>query len=111
MATSPFKPQADAEQYISEHQQRILGLIKTLAGHELQGLAPSEIAKAQGCSPSQVTRDVANLRHIGWAEDVPGSSGRVRLGPQIVQISIRYGAGLTRAQQRVDEISSRFGAG
>lgn len=97
-----------ADKYVSEQQQRILALIRTLAGHELQGLAPGEIAKLQACAPSQVTRDLANLKHIGWAEEVPGV-GRWRLGPQIVQIALRYSTGLERAQARVDEISSRFG--
>lgn len=105
MSTTNTKP---ADGYISEHQQRILSLIRTLAGHELQGLAPGEIAKLQACAPSQVTRDLANLKHIGWAEEVPGV-GRWRLGPQIVQIALRFSTGLERAQTRVDEISSRFG--
>lgn len=100
---------ATAPDYISEHQQRILALIRTLAGQELAGLAPGEIAKLQNCTPSQVTRDLANLKHIGWAEEVPAVANRWRLGPQIVQIALRYSAGIDRAQSRVDEIASRFG--
>ena len=96
-----------SEKYISDQQQRILDLISTLAGHELTGLAPSEIAKRQICDPSQVTRDLANLKHKGWAEQIP-ETGRWRLGPQIVQISIAYSAGLSRAQARLDDIANRF---
>lgn len=98
---------ADLPKYVSEQQQRILSLIRTLSGHELQGLANSDIAKLQSCDPAQVTRDLANLKHIGWAEQIP-ETGRWRLGPQIVQISVRYAAGLDRAQSRVDELRSRF---
>lgn len=96
-----------AEKYISEQQQRILDLISTLAGHELTGLAPGEIAKLQACDPSQVTRDLANLKHKGWAEQIP-ETNRWRLGPQIVQISLKYSSGLSRAQARLDDISNRF---
>jgi DNA-binding IclR family transcriptional regulator len=85
-----------SDKYISEQQQRILSLISTLAGHELTGLAPSEIAKLQACDPSQVTR-----------EQIP-ETGRWRLGPQIVQISLKYSSGLSRAQARLDDISNRF---
>lgn len=103
-------PGRDTPKYVSEQQQRILTLIRHLAGHELQGLANSEIAKVQSCDPAQVTRDLANLKHIGWAEQIP-ETGRWRLGPQIVQISLRYATGLERAQTRVDELRNRFGRG
>lgn len=93
--------------YISDHQQRVLGLIRTLAGNEIEGLAPSEIAKLNDCSPSQVTRDLANLRHVGWAEQLP-TTGRWRLGPEIVQIALRHMTALDRAKRRLDETTNRF---
>lgn len=95
------------DKYISEQQQRLLRLIRTLAGHELQGLAPNELVKLQGCDPAQVTRDLANLKHIGWAEQI-AETGRWRLGPQIVQISLNFANGLQRAQTRMDELRTRF---
>lgn len=98
---------APADKYVSDQQQRLLGLIRTLAGHELQGLAPGEITKLQGCDPAQTTRDLINLKHFGWAEQI-AETGRWRLGPEIVQISLRFAAGLDRAQTRVDEIRNRF---
>lgn len=98
-----------ADKYISEAQQRILGLIQTLAGREIEGLTPGEIAKANNCSPSQVTRDLANLRHFGWAEQIQ-PTGRWRLGPDIVRIAARHMAALDRAERRVSEIRSRFGS-
>ena len=74
---TPAKHDADGK-YISEQQQRGFALIRALAGNETTGLAPGEIARLLSCSPSQVTRDLANLRHIGWAESLP--TGRWRLG-------------------------------
>lgn len=98
---------SDEAKYISDAQQRILTLILTLAGNEIEGLAPSQIAALAHCSPSQVTRDLANLKHTGWAEQIT-TTGRWRLGPQIVQISLRHGTALSRALTRLDEVQNRF---
>ena len=97
--------------YTCEPQQRLLKLITLLAGNEVHGLAPGEIAKAQGCSPSVVTRDLANLAEGGYAERVPALDGRWRLSPQIVQIAVRHAATLNREQQRLDDTVARFSRG
>ena len=99
----------DGDKYISDAQQRILRLIVTLAGHEIEGLAPGDIAKHQVCNPSQVTRDLANLKRFGWAEQLP-ATGRWRLGPDIVRIATRHMTALDRAERRLQEIRSRFGS-
>lgn len=96
-----------AATYTHDGQQRILRLVMLLAGHEITGLAPADIAKQQGCNASAVTRDLANLQEAGFAELVP-ETGRWRLAPLVVQMSIRHAAALTRAQSRLDEISNRF---
>ena len=93
--------------YLNSSQQRILGLLRVLAGNEIEGLAPGDIAKLNNCSASHVTRDLANLLHAGLAEQLP-TTGRWRLGPQIVQIALRHMTALDRAQSRLDEIKNRF---
>ncbi|ACB34536.1 transcriptional regulator, IclR family [Leptothrix cholodnii SP-6] len=93
--------------YTHEGQQRILRLVMLLAGHEITGLAPADIAKQQQCNASAVTRDLANLAEAGFAELVP-ETGRWRLAPQVVQIAIRHMTALDRAQARLDEIRGRF---
>ena len=98
---------ADDSKYISDPQQRLLGLILALAGHEMEGQAPGQLAKLNGCSPSQVTRDMANLKNLGWAEQIT-TTGRWRLGPQIVQVAVRHAAMLERAKSRLDEVVNRF---
>lgn len=96
-----------AEQsYISEAQQRILRLELCLAGHEVDGLSPGQIAQLNECTASQVTRDLANLKHAGRAEQLP--TGRWRLGPQIVQIAMRHMTALERARTRLDETTQRY---
>ena len=98
------------DKYLNDAQQRLLQLIVCLSGNEIEGLAPSEIARLQGCSPSQVTRDLANLKHMGWAEQLP-HTGRWRLGPEIVQVALRHMVVLDRAARRLDEIKNRFSRG
>lgn len=93
--------------YTNEGQQRILGLVTLLAGHEITGISPSDIGRQQGCSASAVTRDLQNLLQAGFAEQVP-ETGRWRLAPQVVQIAIRHMAALDRAQARLDETRNRF---
>lgn len=95
------------DKYISDSQQRILGLLLTLAGNEIDGLAPGQLAALNDCSPSQVTRDLANLRHAGWAEQIT-TTGRWRLGPQVVQIATRHMTALERAKTRLEEVQSRY---
>ena len=95
------------DKYISDSQQRILGLMLALAGNEIDGLAPGQLATLNDCSPSQVTRDLANLKHAGWAEQIT-TTGRWRLGPQVVQIATRHMTALERAKTRLEEVQSRY---
>lgn len=93
--------------YTNDGQQRILRLLNLLSGHEILGLSPSQIAQEQGCSPAIVTRDLQNLKTAGFAEQVQGT-GYWRLSPTVVQISIKLGVGLDRAQRKLDEVRQRF---
>jgi DNA-binding IclR family transcriptional regulator len=93
--------------YINNAQQRLLRTILLLAGNELAGLAPSDLAKALDTGPSNVTRDLANLKEAGLAEQLP-DTGRWRLGPKVVQIAVDFQLNLGRSQSRVDEIRQRY---
>jgi DNA-binding IclR family transcriptional regulator len=94
------------DRYINAAQQRVLKMILRLAGHEIEGIAPSELAAALHTSASNVTRDLANLKEAGLA--APMESGRWRLTPRVVQISLAAGTAFTRAQERLDEARQRF---
>jgi len=93
--------------YSNAAQQRILKVIQILAGQELQGLAPTDLARALGTTPSNVTRDLANLREAGWAEEM-ADTGRWRLGPKPIQIALAFSDGVQRARQKLDEIQARY---
>lgn len=96
--------------YTNDGQQRILKLITVLAGNEVDGLAPGQIARLQGCNASTVTRDLDNLRSAGYAEQVP-TSGNWRLSPQLVQIAIKFQLALGQAEERLIQTRSRFTRG
>jgi DNA-binding IclR family transcriptional regulator len=95
------------DKYTCAPQQRILKLLIVLAGHEITGLSPSEIATALSCSASVTTRDLANLKQAGMAEQIP-ATGRWCLSPQIVQIALRHQVAMERARSRLDETAQRF---
>lgn len=92
--------------YINAAQQRILQMLMRLAGHEIEGIAPSELAVALRTSASNITRDLANLREAGVAEKL--ESDRWRLTPKIVQLSLAASASFARAQDALDEARNRF---
>lgn len=95
-----------APNYINAAQQRVLKVLMLLAGHEMMGLAPNEIAKAVRTSASNVTRDLANLREAGMAE--PLESGAWRITPKVGQIALRVLNALGEARRRVEETAQRF---
>lgn len=92
--------------YINAAQQRILQMVMRLAGHEIDGIAPGELAKALHTKPSNITRDLANLREAGMAEEF--LPGRWRLTPRVVQISVAHGAALAKAESQLAEVRQRF---
>ncbi len=95
------------ERYHSNSQQRILKVMLALAGHEVKGLAPGEIAAGLRVTPSNVTRDLANLRIAGLAEDID-ESGRWRLTPKLSQIGLAMLDRIDKAQRKMDELRQRY---
>lgn len=93
--------------YTNEAQQRLCRTLILLAGNEFLGLAPSEIAKSLGTNPSNVTRDLANLRTAGLAEEM-ADTGKWRLGPKLVQIALAFSQNAGRMADRVAEIQNRY---
>ncbi len=93
--------------YINAAQQRLLKAVVLLAGNEFNGLAPSDLAKALNTNPSNVTRDLANLKESGLAEQLP-DTGRWRLGPKLVQIALAFSDHMARSSSRMEELNQRY---
>lgn len=83
-------------------------LYQLLAGNELLGLAPGEIAKGLGVSPSWVSVTLPALAaNGGFVEQVEGTN-RWRLGVPFVRISITVSTNLSQSRRKLDEISQRY---
>jgi len=111
---SPRRPHTDEglallmsdEKYINAAQQRALRTLLMLAEHDLDGLAPGEIARHLKTLPSNTTRDLANLRLAGLAESL--SNGRWRISPRLAELAIVLQRNLENARQRLEETRRRY---
>ena len=97
----------DFNRYRSESKQRLLETLKCLAGHEVDGLAPSQIAKRVGTGESNTTSDLAQLHLAGLAEQIT-DTGRWRLSPLLPQIGLAMLATVERAESRLRDIQTRY---
>lgn len=99
-----LSPDAEVKCTAQERGYRVLLL---LAGHEIDGVAPSDLAKAIGTSQANVHRDLRVLQKLGLAEQFSDSS-RWRLGPKLVQIALAYQTRIAAARRRLDETEQRY---
>lgn len=90
------------------HTLKTCELFRLLAGHELLGLAPGEIAKGLGVGAPWVSNYLPALAaETGYVERVDGTN-RWRLGVPFVRIAFNVSTELNKAQQRMQEISQRY---
>ena len=83
-------------------------LYSLLAGHELLGLAPGEIAKGLNVAPSWVSVTLPALAATsGFVEQVDGTN-RWRLGVAFVRISFTVSTNLGQAKRHLEEVSQRY---
>lgn len=92
---------------LSGPAKKVCDLFRLLAGHELLGLAPGEIAKGLGISPSWVSINLPALATTGYVEQVAGTN-RWRLGVQFVRIATTVATNLNAAKRQLDDISARY---
>lgn len=88
--------------------RRACRYLSVLAGHEVDGMRPGQIAEAMSVAPATITRDFKVLADEGFVERVPGMEDRWRLGPKPIQIFRAHELGLQRMQGRVDEVRQRY---
>ena len=82
-------------------------LFRLLAGHEVLGLAPGEIAKGIDVPPSWVSQNLPALATTGYVEQVAGTN-RWRLGVPLVRIATTVATNLNAARRQLDDISNRY---
>jgi ArsR family transcriptional regulator, arsenate/arsenite/antimonite-responsive transcriptional repressor len=86
--------------------RRTCELFRLLAGHEVLGLAPSEIANGLRVPPSWVSQNLPALAGIGFVEQVAHTK-RWRLGVQFVRIAVTVGCNLHAAKRQLEDLSQR----
>ena len=82
-------------------------LFRLLAGHELLGLAPAEIAKGLDVGAPWVSVNLPALATTGFVERVDGTN-RWRLGPALVRIAFTVSTNLNAARRQLDELNNRY---
>ena len=92
---------------LSEPIRKTCELFRLLAGHEVLGLAPGEIATGLGVPPSWCSRNLPALATTGFVEQVAGTN-RWRLGVAFVRIAVTVGVNLNRAKAELEELSQRY---
>lgn len=93
---------SNESQYLSNQIQRTLKAINLMAGHEVNGIAPNDLAKALDTSLPNVTRVLINLKHGNFAETLPSNPSRWRLSPALVQITNTVELNIRQAIQQLD---------
>lgn len=81
---------------------RTLDLLEALCGYAATGATNGELAKATGATPSNVTRDMAQLINKGWARKSE-DTGRFYPQPAFTRLIFRVTADLDRLQTRLDD--------
>ena len=93
---------------LPEHTRKTCELLRLLAGHEVLGLAPGEIAKGLDVSAPWVSRTLPALEaETGFVERVEGTN-RWRLGVPLVRIATTVATNLNAAKRQLDDISARY---
>lgn len=98
----------DTQYKLPEPIRKTCELFRLLAGHELLGLAPGEIAKGLDVSPSWVSVTLPALAaSSGFVEQVAGTN-RWRLGVAFVRIGMTVSTNLSKAKAHLEEVSNRY---
>jgi len=92
---------------LAEPIRKTCDLFRLMAGHEVLGLSPGEIAKGIEVAPSWVSVNMPALATTGFVERVDGTN-RWRLGVAFVRISTTVTTNLSQARRHLDEVSQRY---
>lgn len=94
------------EKYICDSQQRLLKLVGTLVGSEINGQTAKELAGRMETSQATVFRDLQNLAAAGWAEQF--EDGRWRLSVNAAKMLRRINDGINSALAKVNEARQKY---
>lgn len=92
---------------LQEPMRKTCELFRLLAGHEVQGLAPGEIAKALGIGAPWCSVNLPALATTGFIEKV-GDTNRWRLGVAFVRIAHTVFTANAAAKHALEERMQRI---
>ena len=93
---------------LAENLRKVCELLRLLAGHEVLGLAPGEIARALQVSPSWVSVNLPALEaETGFVERM-AEANRWRLGVPLVRIATTVQTNLNAERQRLEQTATRY---
>lgn len=95
------------EKYHNAAQLRGYRILKTLFGHEVNGIECIEVAKQIDKNKGQVFKDLQTLQTAGLAEQLPNKNWR--LSSNLAREAIKIMHELDSARQRVEETAKRYG--
>lgn len=87
--------------------KNVLDVLAALSGHFEHGLTPTDLCKATGFSPSNITRYVATLEEKGFAERIP-ETGRIRPSAHLARHAVSILRSLDAAAERLENMKSRI---
>lgn len=90
----------------NDSARRALRVLKALRGHTLAGLSNTDLAKALGESPANITRYMDTLIESGFATRL--DTGRFAPSIGFLQYAMATAEELQRAQARITEIQARI---
>lgn len=94
---------------ISNSGLKVLKVLVALQGYALTGLSNSELSKALGETPSTINRSLNTLIEAGLVVQL--ENGRFAHGIRMLQIAQTTANELSRASDRITELSQRIAAG
>ena len=83
---------------IAKGKQLLADLVEALANDPIRGFSNKDLATALNVQPSSITRAMAELAEIGWAEKDP-QTGRFRVTARLSRISARVAVAFAQAEQ------------
>ncbi|WP_198301549.1 IclR family transcriptional regulator [Vitreoscilla filiformis] len=86
---------------------KTLRALQALAGHEVHGLSPADLAERLKVAPSWISQVMPALEAEHWVERIP-DTGRWRLGVAPVRIGLTAAQHLQRARTELDSLTSRY---
>lgn len=90
---------------ISTSGQRILRVLKALAGHSISGIANGELATLLNESPTNINRAMNTLIEEGCAQKL--ENGRFAMSLEILQIAAAHYREMSLIQTHINEIQQR----